>query len=821
MSGRGRGRGRGRAPTSGARLLLQRSAKEAGLDERNLRNLQDITKPRLFPDYEWHSSGRRGHNLPGEPIVPPSVSSGAGDPSREPTAVATPRRSTKTIHLINKSREIHDRFQNSAFYVQLTQEADVIRHGKERQQQQQRADLLVLKQMSKTADPQYVPPELLRDDDLDNVYGSDDDTFRKRSLDDLAAEERAERRRRREDDGDDDGQFSDAGADPADDEDEEDVDYATNHYESENEESAVTLDNIMENPARKRHTNGRNARSRSPFRTLRASPWIRGNGMSGKMLNDNTRGLVEAAKSNPKKMVVKRKEPLPFRTPHPVSNGSGVSPWRHHTKGTQEEPKTELHESEISIFKQLCLDKHDENAAIEILLDSTTESSIPELYTASSESTDHGSGTPSRKKAGSVDGKKKFLDRLFFKSSRKSSSQSDSSAASDFVDASKENNLSWSHSSNLSDEQSTPTPPSSIPRTRISVETVSASPAKVSWTGPPVRIPSAKVKVDKTRSILDDTREVGDTVSNISSLSGTRASSLVTPVTLDRHESLGFESIRDIRKCLLEVERQLGKASQKGQRVSRQKVMRALFTVADSLEDDEEKDYLQKELNTAMKVERDPKVQPVAPVDKAKKADSSDDEKSELTSSDDEDEFTLDSNTFEDGDRGEDDDEPAFNIVSSVGNFFGVSTRDQQTVEEVLDDLLWTEFVSSRQKNEKSKSMNGGHSPPIMSRKGRKKKSNKQEHGTSQNHGSRNQSWWRNRHSEEDDDYSSSSSEVEVPSYLPTSITVKQRYKKPKSFESTVSRSTTSNPRYKVKLVDTESRMGYEMDNAPRRSPVL
>eukprot|EP00536_Pseudo-nitzschia_multiseries_P013229 jgi/Psemu1/211003/e_gw1.550.3.1 len=240
MSGRGRGRGRGRAPPTGARLLLQRSAKEAGLDDGNLRNLNDITKPQLFPDYEWHSSGRKGHNLPGEPLGQQQPSSVVSAPdAAEPQqllAVATPKRSTKTIHLINKSREIQDRFQNSAFYVQPTQEADVIRHGKERQRQQQRADLLVLKQMGKSADPRYIPPELLRDNDLDCVYGADENTFRKRSLDDLAAEERAARRKRMESEGEDDGQFSDA-PDAIEEEEEDDQDYATNHYESEDEQS--------------------------------------------------------------------------------------------------------------------------------------------------------------------------------------------------------------------------------------------------------------------------------------------------------------------------------------------------------------------------------------------------------------------------------------------------------------------------------------------------------------------------------------------------------------------------------------------------------
>jgi len=242
----GRGRGRGRAPPSGARLLLQRSAKEAGLDDGNLRSLQDITRPQLFPDYEWHSSGGKGHNLAGDPVMQPSSAAAAGflAPSanggsgvKPLTALAKPKRSPANIYLINKSREIHHRFQNSAFYVHPSQEADVIRHGKERQHQQQRADLLVLKQMGKTADQHYIPPELLQDDDLGYLYGHEDGAFKKRSLDDLAAEERADRRKRRENEEEDDGQFSDA-PDPIEEEEEEDADYGTNHYESEGDESA-------------------------------------------------------------------------------------------------------------------------------------------------------------------------------------------------------------------------------------------------------------------------------------------------------------------------------------------------------------------------------------------------------------------------------------------------------------------------------------------------------------------------------------------------------------------------------------------------------
>jgi hypothetical protein len=215
------------------------------LDDGNLRNLQDITKPQLFPDYEWHSSGKQGHMLPGDPVIQPlsvesagisALSANSDNDVKPLTAVAKTKRSASTIYLINKSREVHHRFQNSAFYVHPTQEADVIRHGKERQQQQQRADLLILKQMGKTADPHCIPPELLRDDDLGNIYGHDGGAFKKRSLDDLAAEERADRRKRKENE--DEGQFSDAPDAIEEEEEEEDVDYGTNHYESEGDESA-------------------------------------------------------------------------------------------------------------------------------------------------------------------------------------------------------------------------------------------------------------------------------------------------------------------------------------------------------------------------------------------------------------------------------------------------------------------------------------------------------------------------------------------------------------------------------------------------------
>ena len=576
----------------------------------------------------------------------------------------------------------------------------------------------------------------------------------------------------------------------------------------------------MEGQARKRDSIGNTMSSRQPFRNIKQSPWKRSNGMNEKTLTDNLRVLVKPTtlRHTQEQNTSGARLMSPLRTLKPHLNGSCMSPWRNRNEEEIDgAPKMKLHESEVSIFQQLCLDKYDENAAIEILLDST-ENSIPDVYTESSESTDHGSNSLPRRKAGSVEGKKKFFDRFFFKSERKSPMESVSS--SDFLGSSKESINSMSHSSKTSDEPNIPTPPSSIPRTRITVENTFTETSKIAWTASNV-ISNAENNVERTRSILDDFHQGGDTISNISSLSGTRASSLVTPVDFNRHESLGFESIKDIRKCLKEMERQLGQANHTGQRVSRQKVMRALFTVADSLEDDEEKSHLKKELITSIEAKRDEVMQP-AP-SKPLKQDSSDDEKSELTTSDDED-FTLESSTLDEIDEDTVENESPFNIVSSVGNFFGVDSQNQHAVEEVLDDLLWTEFVSSRQRNTNRKKSNGANSRP-NTHSDRSRKSSVLVKKYKGSHTKRDRSWWRNQPSKEedgddDDEYSSSSSEDEFKSYLPTSITVKNRYKKPTTLEDAFPRSV-SNPRYRVELVDTESRLGFEMDHTSRRSPVL
>eukprot|EP00979_Chaetoceros_neogracilis_P003719 scaffold656_cov271-Chaetoceros_neogracile.AAC.29 len=137
MSGRGRGRGRGKyAPPTGGRAFLMRSAEECGLDSRNLRSLQDITRPALFPDIKLHSSGdnRLLRILEAKKAEEAAKAEAAGHPiipeDEEPVQLAGVKRTAQTLFLITKGREIHHRMQNSVFYVRPTKEVpDVVRYS--------------------------------------------------------------------------------------------------------------------------------------------------------------------------------------------------------------------------------------------------------------------------------------------------------------------------------------------------------------------------------------------------------------------------------------------------------------------------------------------------------------------------------------------------------------------------------------------------------------------------------------------------------------------------------------------------------------------
>eukprot|EP00560_Eucampia_antarctica_P004177 CAMPEP_0197835662 /NCGR_PEP_ID=MMETSP1437-20131217/26567_1 /TAXON_ID=49252 ORGANISM="Eucampia antarctica, Strain CCMP1452" /NCGR_SAMPLE_ID=MMETSP1437 /ASSEMBLY_ACC=CAM_ASM_001096 /LENGTH=245 /DNA_ID=CAMNT_0043441275 /DNA_START=152 /DNA_END=889 /DNA_ORIENTATION=+ len=127
MSGRGRGRGRGYTPPTGAKLFLMRSAEECGLDSRNLRSLQDITKPALFPDMFLHSSGDQKRLIEEQKKMEEEKD---GDDIIENKPIVGVKRSAATVFLISKGREIQHRMQNSVFYVRPTKDVpDVSRYS--------------------------------------------------------------------------------------------------------------------------------------------------------------------------------------------------------------------------------------------------------------------------------------------------------------------------------------------------------------------------------------------------------------------------------------------------------------------------------------------------------------------------------------------------------------------------------------------------------------------------------------------------------------------------------------------------------------------
>lgn len=222
MSGRGRGRGRG-APPSGAKLLLMRSAQESGLGENNLNSLIDITRPALFPEFNWEV---------------------------EPADAAPRSKQTSTVYLINKGREIDHRIQTSSHWVRPSQtQVDVVRYKSDKRSHgavQTPSDVAVLDQMGKilASDEAYIPAELVPSKrsgsrkrslsgDMKLTEGS---TPKKGHLEELEKKERVRRMVEESTEenvlDEDADQFSDA---PLDEESDEVEDYMTNYYESENE----------------------------------------------------------------------------------------------------------------------------------------------------------------------------------------------------------------------------------------------------------------------------------------------------------------------------------------------------------------------------------------------------------------------------------------------------------------------------------------------------------------------------------------------------------------------------------------------------------
>jgi len=151
MSSR-RGRGRGGKASGGAvsKELLKRSAAEAGLDDRHLKVLTDITKPPLFPPFLWHSAG--GYWEGGETTEQPPESG---------VELARIKRPSGTVYTMNKQRELASRFQHAASYVPPTAPSDVARYDRHGRMPSA-PDAAVLASLSRTnrklaTDPRYFP----------------------------------------------------------------------------------------------------------------------------------------------------------------------------------------------------------------------------------------------------------------------------------------------------------------------------------------------------------------------------------------------------------------------------------------------------------------------------------------------------------------------------------------------------------------------------------------------------------------------------------------------------------------------------------------
>uniref|UniRef100_A0A7S3DUA9 DNA-directed RNA polymerase III subunit n=1 Tax=Entomoneis paludosa TaxID=265537 RepID=A0A7S3DUA9_9STRA len=123
MSGRGRGRGRGRgAPLSQSKLLLKRSAQEAGLDEQHA--VLELSRPSNYGDFLWHSSGR--------PMTEEDLAALAEESSGSETntvKLQMTKRSATTKNLVVKQRYFMEHFAASVFHVKVNQNVDIARYN--------------------------------------------------------------------------------------------------------------------------------------------------------------------------------------------------------------------------------------------------------------------------------------------------------------------------------------------------------------------------------------------------------------------------------------------------------------------------------------------------------------------------------------------------------------------------------------------------------------------------------------------------------------------------------------------------------------------
>lgn len=157
MSGRGRGRGRGGrggAATSHARMLLQKSAAEAGIDEKSAITM---LRPPHFPEMLWHSSGR--YMTPEE-----EAAFRTAELQKKKPNLQFIKRSAAMTFLVRKQRQLSEYFEGSAQHIQhIPPHLDIHRYKENGQSDRNpdRPDIVVREALGKLATTEHLPEELL------------------------------------------------------------------------------------------------------------------------------------------------------------------------------------------------------------------------------------------------------------------------------------------------------------------------------------------------------------------------------------------------------------------------------------------------------------------------------------------------------------------------------------------------------------------------------------------------------------------------------------------------------------------------------------
>lgn len=231
------GRGGG-SSLSQSKEFLKRSAQEAGLDDRHIKLLSDITRPAFYPDVLWRANGDGYWH---------ENSHDNHDSSTD--GLITTKRSPSIMNTIQKQRELMNRFQKSYQYVRPDVMVDIERYSTLHDAAARLPpDVAVLQSLGRNrklaTDGRYFPTELI----FPNRRSSSNDTNKKKgtknkrtkkissNLEDHDDNNHNDDNNNHEDSDDDEDDDPDNPLDATigDEDEEEDVDYTTNYYDSDN-----------------------------------------------------------------------------------------------------------------------------------------------------------------------------------------------------------------------------------------------------------------------------------------------------------------------------------------------------------------------------------------------------------------------------------------------------------------------------------------------------------------------------------------------------------------------------------------------------------